>query len=93
MSFFAGLWPLFSHLTEAGIVIAALVTAAVCSPVFKREFAYAAACVALCVVIYAVGVRDEKVRRDAQEQVLQQQIDDAVRNSTGKKDTYDDPRN
>lgn len=91
--FLTGLWPLLRHTTEAGIVVAALVAASVFSPVFKREFAYAAGAVVLCMFVYAVGVHDEKVRRDAQEAVLQHQIDEAVKNSTGKKDPFDDPRN
>lgn len=93
MNFFTGLWPLFSHLTEAGLVIGALVTAAVFSPFFKRELAYAAACVALCVVIYTVGVRDEKYRRDAIEAAAQAEVDKAVRDAGGKEDPYDDPCN
>lgn len=92
MSFFTGLWPLVSHITGAGLVIAGLIAAAVFSPVFKREFAYAAAAVALGLFVYTVGVRDEKHRRDAQEAAAQTDVDDAVKHSTGKKDPFDDPR-
>lgn len=94
MNFFTGLWPLFSHLTEAGLVIAGLCAAAWFSPIFKRELLYSAAAVAMCVVVYTVGVRDEKHRRDALDAAAQSAVDKAVHDADGQgKDPFDDPRN
>lgn len=94
MRVFTGLWPLFSHLTEAGMVVVALLAAAWLSPIFKKEFVYAAACVGFLVVVYTMGIRDEKHRRDALEQAIQTDVDSAVRGADGKgKDPFDDPRN
>lgn len=94
MWLFTGLWPLVSHLTEAGFAIAVLVAAGFFSPVFKKEFAYAAGVVAIAVFVYAWGVRDEKHRRDALDAAAQSDVDRAVRDADGKgKDRWNDPRN
>lgn len=83
------------HFGLAGTGMAALLAAAWFSPVFKKEFIYAALVVGLVTFVYARGVHDEKVRRDQQEQALIQNVRTAVRNAilNGTKDPYDDPAN
>lgn len=97
LSWIAGVWPLVSHVTEGTLVIAGLLAAAWFSPVFKKEFLYSAIAVALCLFVYAIGVHDEKVKRDAAEARTHQAIDDAVDKARHprkkQKDPFDDPRN
>lgn len=91
----AGVLPFLVHVSTGAIVCAGLIAAAVFSPVFKREFVYAAIGVAVGLFVYGVGVHDEAHRRDAKEAVLIQQVRDAVKKAieSGEKDPYDDPRN
>lgn len=90
---FTGIWPFIAHAGAGGSLIGALLAAAWFSPVFKKDFVYAALVVGVATFIYGVGVHDEKHRRDALDAALQQRVEDAVKNSTGKVDPYDDPRN
>lgn len=95
MQYIQGVWPLIAHAGSGGLLIAGLLAAAWFSPVFKKEFVYAAVVVAVALTVYGVGVHDEKVRRDAQEQRVQTNVDNAVRDAitSKQKDRFDDPRN
>lgn len=88
-------WPLVAHTGAAGGLIAGLLAAAYFSPVFKKEFVYAAIIIAVGLFVYGIGVHDEKVKRDKQEQLFSQGVHKAVeRAKTSKdKDPFDDPRN
>lgn len=76
--FLAGLWPLIAHFGFGIVLIAALIAAAVFSPVFKNGFIWAASIVAVVLVAYTVGVHDADKRVRAQAAVYSQQVADAV---------------
>lgn len=83
--------------TAAGLIILCLAGAWFTPPwlpfISKVDFLYAAAGIAVFMGAYTLGAHDEKKIWLAREIVLQQQIEDAVANSGGKKDPFDDPRN
>jgi len=91
--FVAGLWVLVWHWGFGIGVIVCLIAAAWFLPVWRKEFSYSAVVVAAVLVGYTVGIHDEKTHRDAQAAIVQKQVDQAVEQSTGKRDPWDDPRN
>lgn len=95
MSYLHGVWPLVAHAGSGGLLILGLLAAAYFSPVFKKEFVYAAGAIALALSVFAVGVHDEKVKRDAADQRVQTNVDAAVQDAvtSKQKDRFDDPRN
>lgn len=94
ISWLQGVWPLIAHAGSGGLLIAGLLAAAWFSPVFKKELVYGAIVVAVALFVFGVGVHDEKVKRDAQEQRVQVNVDGAVKDAltSTKKDPFDDPR-
>lgn len=91
---FKELWPFVEHAGGASALIVALLAAAYFSPVFKVDFLWAAAAVAILLFSYSVGVRDEHKKWDAREAVITRQVHDAVVKAqrTHTKDPYDVPR-
>lgn len=94
---FAGTWGFIWQFGLGGALIAGALAGAWFLPMFRRDFLWAAAIVVFALVFESIGIHTEKVRRDAQEQVIEKRVDDAVKNSEdavnqGKKDPFDDPR-
>lgn len=89
--FFAGLWPMLWHFGIGGVLVAGALAGAWFLPMFRRDFLWAAAIVVFALVFESIGIHTEKARRDAQEQVIEKRVDDAVKNTDGKKDPFDDP--
>lgn len=98
MSFFIGLWPLIWHQAAGYGFIAVLLAAAYFSPIFKKDFVYAAIIVGVALFVYQYGVHDEAKRVDAQEQVVNKKVDNAVQTSKSAKvrhakDPWNNPKN
>lgn len=79
-----------------GLIILCLVGAWF-SPLFKKDFLYAAVVIAVALFFETVGIKAEKARRDAQDQVITQTVNEAVAKSKtpeGRKqnDPYDNPK-
>lgn len=89
--FFAGLWPMIGHFGIGGVLVAGALAGAWFLPPFRKDFLWAAAVVVFALFFEGVGIHVEKARRDAQEQVIEKRVDDAVMNTEGKKDPFDDP--
>jgi hypothetical protein len=62
----AGLWPLVWHFGIAGLLVVGFLAAAYFSPVFKKDFIWAAAVVAVFAVAVALGVHLGEKRVHAQ---------------------------
>ncbi len=77
---FAGLWALVWHFGLGGVLVIGCLAAAYFSPVFKKEFIWAAALIAAVMVAVGVGVNLGEKR-------IQAQWDQAKQNSlsVGKK--------
>lgn len=90
----AGLWPIVGTLSFGTIIVAACLAIACFTPswipVSRTTFLLIAGITAALMFAYAAGLKNEKARRDAQEHVIVEQIDDAVKNSGGKRDPFDD---
>ena len=88
----AGIWPLIGYFSAGGGLLAALIAAAIFSPVFKKEFAWAAAVVGCFLIAFTTGVvtGEQRVRAQwaAAEKAAMEQADkarsDAVRTVGGK---------
>jgi hypothetical protein len=52
----AGIWPLVAAYGIGGVIVAALLVAAWFSPIFKQQFLWAAAAIAVGMAIFSVGV-------------------------------------
>lgn len=92
----AGLGHLVLHFGIGAVLIALCIFGAIYSPVGKKDFIYAAFCVALALTFWLVGVKDEKRRVAAQEHVVQINVDKAVAktktpNAKKSKDPWDRP--
>lgn len=83
------------HAGGASATIAALLAAAWFSPVFKKEFVYAAIVMGVLLFSYSIGVKDEHHKWKLREAQVTQQVHDAVKKAieSGEKDPYDDPHN
>lgn len=90
---FKGIWPFILHGGTGVTLITVLLGAAYFSPVFKKDFIWAAAVVAVLLFAYGVGVHDEAKRRDLREVELVRVVRDAVKKAieSGDPDPYDDP--
>lgn len=90
-----GVWPFMAHVGLGTSLIGGLLAGAYFSPVFKTDFVWAAAVVAVLMFAYGVGVHDESHMRDLREQKIIRTVHDAVKHAleSGTKDPYDDPRN
>lgn len=62
----AGLWPLISSYGLGGLIIIALLAAAWFSPVWKKEFLWAASAIAIGMAIFSAGVVKGERRVHAQ---------------------------
>jgi hypothetical protein len=85
MSFLVGLWPLIWHQFAGYGLIVGLLAAAYFSPVFKKDFVYAAIIVGVTLFVYQYGVHDEAKRVAVQEQVVNKKVDQAVQTSKSAK--------
>lgn len=87
--------PFIEHAGGGGALIVGLLAAAYFSPVFKKEFVYAALVVAVALFIYGVGVRDANNACRVREAAVTTKVDKAVSDAktSTKKDPFDDPRN
>ncbi len=63
---FAGLWDLVWHFGLGGVLVIACLAAAYFSPVFKKEFIWAAALIASIMVAVGIGVHLGEKRIQAQ---------------------------
>ena len=95
IQFFQELWPFIAHAGGASVTIAALLAAAWLSPVFKKEFVYAAVVMGVLLFSYSLGVKDEHKKWTLREAAITKQVHDAVKKAieSGEKDPYDDPSN
>lgn len=95
---FAGLWPLVWHWgVGAGLIILCGV-GAYFSPLYKKDFIYAAIIVAIALFFEAVGIHDEQGRVAAQQATLNNAVNSIVEGTEtpaakGKRDKYDSPNN
>lgn len=88
----AGIWPLVGYFGAGSAVLAGLVAAAIFSPMFKKEFAWAAGVVGCFMIAFTMGVvngeRRIQARWAAAEKAAMEQADkarsDAVRTVGGK---------
>jgi hypothetical protein len=96
--FFAGVWSMVWHWGIGIGLIILLCAAAWFSPVFKKDFLYAALIVFVALFFEAVGIKDERARVTAQEVIINQKVDDVVKStetpaSRTERDPYDSMRN
>lgn len=93
-----GLWPLIRDQGTGALLFLGLLAAAYFSPVFKKDLFYASLVVAAWMIAEDIGIHDERLRVQAQEQVINKKVDDVVRQSTTprvrhQKDPWNDPKN
>lgn len=95
--FFAGIWGIVWHwgLGVGGIILC--LAAAYFSPIGKKDFLYIALCIVVALVFEAIGIHDEKVHRDAQEQVISKKVSGVVAKTqtsqaAKRKDKWDNPK-
>ena len=63
---FAGIWPLLWHFGLGGVLVIGCLAAAYFSPVFKKDFLWAAALIAVIIISTAIGVTLGERRIQAQ---------------------------
>lgn len=81
---FAGLWPLVWHFGLAGILISGFLAAAYFSPIFKKDFIWAAVVVAVFSVAVSIGVSLGEKRIQAQwDEARASTIEDAKKARAG----------
>jgi ABC-type siderophore export system fused ATPase/permease subunit len=90
--FFAGIWAMvWKWGIGIGLVIC-LCALAYFSPLYKKDFLYAAFIVVVALFFMAVGIRDERARVAAQEKALVNQVDNVVAGTkTAKSRSARDP--
>lgn len=93
---FAGAWSLIWHWgVGVGLIGLCLAGAWFTPPwlpfIQKKDFLWAAAAIAIFMGGQWLGVHDERKIWLAREAKTEQTVDDAVANSKGKKDRFDDP--
>lgn len=80
----AGIWPLIGYFSAGGGLLIGLLAAAWFSPVFKKEFVWAAAVVAAFMVAFTAGVVNGEKRIRAQwDQARSNTIDNAKKARAG----------
>jgi hypothetical protein len=94
----AGAWSMVWHWGVGVGLIIVFCAAAWFSPVFKKDFLYAALLVFVALFFESVGIRDERARVVAQEQVINNKVDDVVKGtqtpaSRAAPDPYDSIKN
>src|SRR4029077_17213293 len=97
-SLFAGASSMILHQVIGYGLIALLLAVAWFSPVFKKDFIYAAIIVGVALFFEQVGVHDEAKHAAAQEQVIEKHVEQAVTKSKSSKvrhakDPWNDPKN
>jgi len=81
---FAGLWPLLWHFGLGGILVVACLAAAFFSPIFKKDFLWAAVVFTVIIISTAVGVTIGERRIQAQWQVARDAaVEEAVKARAG----------
>lgn len=96
--FLGGLWSMVWHWGIGIGLIILLCAAAYFSPVFKKDFLYAALLVIVALFFEAVGIHDERARVAAQEKLIGQKVTSVVKDTTtpvsrGERDPYDSLKN
>lgn len=66
---FAGIWPLLWHFGLGGILVLGCLAAAYFSPVFKKDFLWAAVVITVIIISTAIGVTIGERRINAQWEV------------------------
>ena len=74
----AGLAPMLFHLAVGAAAAALCVFLGLYSPLARKDCFLLAFAIIYGLVMEAVGIHDEKVRTQAQEQIVQQSVDSAV---------------
>ena len=77
----AGLWTLVWHQGVGIALIVGFLAAAYFSPVFKKDFFYAALVVGAFMLAEDIGIHDEKKHVVAQEQLIEKMVVTAVQKS------------
>ena len=85
LTLFNGAWDLIWHQSLGVILIAGFLAAAYFSPVFKKDFFYAAIIVGVFLVAEDIGIHDEHKKVVAQEKVINTDVDKAVQHSVTPK--------
>ena len=81
---FAGIWPLLWHFGLGGVLVIGLLAAAYFSPVFKKDFLWAAALVVVIIISTAIGVTLGERRIQAQwDQASANAVENAKEARTG----------
>ncbi len=97
-SFFAGTWSLIWHQGLGIGIIICLLLAAYFSPLWKRDFFWAAIVVGAFLLAEDLGIHDEAKHVAAQEQVLDKKINTVVKKAKSPKvqashDPWNSPNN
>ena len=77
----AGLWPTLWHFGLGSSLVIGLMAAAYFSPVFKKDFFYAALIVGAFMVAEDIGIHDANKITTAKEKIVTTQVDKAVKKS------------
>lgn len=89
--FFAGMWDMVWHYGLGIGLIILCVAGAFFSPLFKKDFLYAAVVIAVAMAFETMGVREEKVHCDAQQAVIEKTVTKVVaKTATPKAKTQKD---
>ena len=96
--FFGGLWSMVWHWGIGIGLVILLCGAAFLSPVFKKDFLYAAGIVVVALFFEGVGIHDERARVAAQEKLINEKVTTVVQGTTtpssrADKDPYDSLKN
>jgi hypothetical protein len=74
----AGMWAMVLHQGIGAVLVIGFLAAAYFSPVFKKDFFYAALIVGVFLVAEDIGISDEKKHVVAQEHLVNKEVDTAV---------------
>jgi hypothetical protein len=74
----AGLWTMVLHQGIGVALIVGFLAAAYFSPIFKKDFFYAALIVGAFLLAEDIGISDEKKHVVAQEQLVEKKVDTAI---------------
>lgn len=98
MLLFAGVKEILLHVGVAGVMIALCLLLAYASPVGRKTCLWLAFVIAVFLFGEIVGIHDEKVRTNAQSQIVSTSVSKAVTETTtpaarGARDPWDQPTN
>jgi Ni/Fe-hydrogenase subunit HybB-like protein len=87
--------PFLEHAGTAGLLVLGLLAAAWFSPVFKKDFVYAAIVVGVGLIVYDIGVHDEHTKRNIDQAIIEKKVQTVVEDAQKDthKDPFDDPHN